>query len=532
MASEHLQTLGQRFAYFNVQDVRRSSARFVAEFERDFARVEPVRHAGVTELRVQLYSTVQRVEKYLERLKALSDELQSRQSNGITIRAIHAEHDSANVPEKLTVAQRAFLNQFAGTLTQHFHKVDTSFGGRSEEEVQSGCYSSGVPIPSQVKEHGFLRWIYNGPVMVALSRLAQDFEAACSYFVSNAPEAKEQIKRVQEIKDVCADLRKKYFVLTPTGGSAIKDGDIFRGDYATILRFFRSPIEGNDLFSTVLNMHLLSLEGATSYRNRVVTAADILVKLLERHHLRELARKQHETNYLPRRFKVKNYAGGPAFETCLAVQKSPYASYLEMHYFDANPHALAHAQKTLRAEAGRVATRVERRTAAGKKWQVNRVPKSDALITEQPRFEFHQVNPKPDTLHFLKAARILHEEGGENGALNRELQRYRGGEYDLIFCNGLWDYLNPRLISAMIRVFDHELAPGGVLVGTNLNSVVDPSLWQREAFLDWSLNLRSAVEFINLVPQDLPGPAHVRPDQTGVNLFLLREKSVVGIAAE
>jgi extracellular factor (EF) 3-hydroxypalmitic acid methyl ester biosynthesis protein len=44
------------------------------------------------------------------------------------------------------------------------------------------------------------------------------------------------------------------------------------------------------------------------------------------------------------------------------------------------------------------------------------------------------------------------------------------GGYDFVYCAGLFDYLSDRICRRLLEVFYDLLAPGGLLVATNVDS--------------------------------------------------------------
>ncbi len=82
----------------------------------------------------------------------------------------------------------------------------------------------------------------------------------------------------------------------------------------------------------------------------------------------------------------------------------------------------------------------------------------------------------------------------------RASRRAKGREYDFIYCAGLFDYLPDPTCRQLMNVFYDWLAPGGLLVVTN---VVDdqPFRHMLEFVLDWHLIYRNANKAPALVPE-------------------------------
>ena len=95
----------------------------------------------------------------------------------------------------------------------------------------------------------------------------------------------------------------------------------------------------------------------------------------------------------------------------------------------------------------------------------------------------------------------------------------RPGQYDLIYCAGLFDYLNDLVCQQMMDIFYELLAPGGLLVATNVDS--HPARNQMECFLEWNLIYRDNRGLRAVAPQKATDPQMaIKRDPSGVNVFL------------
>ena len=99
-------------------------------------------------------------------------------------------------------------------------------------------------------------------------------------------------------------------------------------------------------------------------------------------------------------------------------------------------------------------------------------------------------------------------------------QPAKGQSHDLIYCSGLYDYLNDRIIKALNNYLYNQLRPGGLLVVGNFA----PNLPVRnfiEHFLEWFLIYRDANQLASLAPDQAPPEnCRVRGEPTGCNIFL------------
>jgi extracellular factor (EF) 3-hydroxypalmitic acid methyl ester biosynthesis protein len=92
-------------------------------------------------------------------------------------------------------------------------------------------------------------------------------------------------------------------------------------------------------------------------------------------------------------------------------------------------------------------------------------------------------------------------------------------QYDLIYCAGLFDYLNDVLCQQTMDVFYEILAPGGLLVATNVDN--HPAKNQMECFLEWNLIYRDNDRLRAVAPHRAKEQEiAIKRDPSGVNLFL------------
>jgi extracellular factor (EF) 3-hydroxypalmitic acid methyl ester biosynthesis protein len=103
---------------------------------------------------------------------------------------------------------------------------------------------------------------------------------------------------------------------------------------------------------------------------------------------------------------------------------------------------------------------------------------------------------------------------------SRSVSSASGPQYDLVYCAGLFDYLNDRICKRLTDVFYEYLAPGGLLVATNVDDA-KPIRNRMEYILEWHLVYRKPQQLLSLTPDAArPGGFVVKSDKTGVNIFL------------
>jgi extracellular factor (EF) 3-hydroxypalmitic acid methyl ester biosynthesis protein len=94
------------------------------------------------------------------------------------------------------------------------------------------------------------------------------------------------------------------------------------------------------------------------------------------------------------------------------------------------------------------------------------------------------------------------------------------GDYDLVYCAGLFDYLSQRVCKRLVELFCKMVKPGGLVIVTNV-AATNPRKACMEYLMEWNLIHRSVAELEDLIPPGFPVTrTEVRADPTGVNLFL------------
>jgi extracellular factor (EF) 3-hydroxypalmitic acid methyl ester biosynthesis protein len=93
-------------------------------------------------------------------------------------------------------------------------------------------------------------------------------------------------------------------------------------------------------------------------------------------------------------------------------------------------------------------------------------------------------------------------------------------QYDFVYCAGLFDYLPDPTCKQLMKIFYEFLAPGGLLVATNVEPS-NPLRHGMEYLLDWHLIYRRERDLRALCPADaVEDFVSTRTDATGVNLFI------------
>jgi extracellular factor (EF) 3-hydroxypalmitic acid methyl ester biosynthesis protein len=246
----------------------------------------------------------------------------------------------------------------------------------------------------------------------------------------------------------------------------------YAGDYEMVSMMLRDPYEGSTMFAKLLNRLFLDIPPVVAHRNRIVYLTEQL---------------RQETTSAAAQGKVArifNLGCGPAREIqdFLADGLSDNADLLLLDFNDETLSSTTRVLEELR-------TRHRRRTG----------------------------------LKFVK--RSVHQilkESTKKGA------GFEVGSYDFVYCAGLFDYLSDRICRRLLEVFYDLLAPGGLLVATNVDASNPSRLWM-EHVVEWHLVYRTKEQFLRLAPESSPPENRaIKADATGVNIFLEVRKPANG----
>jgi extracellular factor (EF) 3-hydroxypalmitic acid methyl ester biosynthesis protein len=239
----------------------------------------------------------------------------------------------------------------------------------------------------------------------------------------------------------------------------------YAGDYEMVSMMLRDPYEGSSMFAKVLNRLFLDTAPVVAHRNRII-------------YLKQ--RLHEETERMAQQGKVArifNLGCGPAQEIQNFLIDDPLCDNSDFLLLDFNDETITNTSRELES----LRTRHRRRT--GIKLEKRSV---------------HQI---------LK-------ESTRTGA------GFEPGSYDVVYCAGLFDYLSDRICRRLLEVFYDLVAPGGLLIATNVDSS-NPSRNWMEYVLEWHLVYRDKEGFSKIAPDKAPLEAiNVKADETGVNIFL------------
>ena len=236
----------------------------------------------------------------------------------------------------------------------------------------------------------------------------------------------------------------------------------YAGDYEMISMMMRDPFEGGSMFAKLVNRIFLNTPPVVAHQNRIV--------YLTGHLLAEARRAAVRGQSV----RVFNLGCGPAREIQDFLAGHDVSERAQFTLLDFNEETLAHTARVL----GEIKSQHHRATP------IQMIKKS-----------VHQI---------LK-------DSGKPGSAPR---------YDFIYCAGLFDYLSNQVCKRLMNYFYDLLAPGGLLIGTNV-STANPSRNWMEYVLDWYLIYRSTAEFASAAPDHAPPDnVSVQAIGAGVNIAL------------
>ena len=237
----------------------------------------------------------------------------------------------------------------------------------------------------------------------------------------------------------------------------------YAGDYEMVNMILRDPLEGGSLFAKMVNLYFLNGDAAVAHRNRIKYLIQIL------------GQEARRVGAEGRPLKILNLGCGPAGEVQHLLAHDEIVHQMDFTLLDFNDETLGYTRCLLE--------------------------------------ELKQRHRRRTPLQFVKKS--VHQ-------MLKEGSRPEPGQprYDFVYCAGLFDYLSDRICQRLTAIFYEMLAPGGLLVVTNVDTA-RPFAQTMEYLLEWHLNYRNRENMRRLLPPTAPAGAwQVVADPTEVNLFL------------
>jgi extracellular factor (EF) 3-hydroxypalmitic acid methyl ester biosynthesis protein len=241
------------------------------------------------------------------------------------------------------------------------------------------------------------------------------------------------------------------------------------GDHEMVNMMMRDPIEGETTFAKCLNAFFLGTPPVVAHRNRVAYLKEVIEE--------ETCRLLRQN----RRIRIFNLGCGPAKEVqdfLCGTALSDRADFTLVDFSEAAINSTGETLNRIKAEHGR-------------KGSIQMVQKSVAQLLKE-------------------------------GARRQPLLSH--GQYDLVYCAGLFDYLPQPICARLVDIFYQAVAQDGSVLVTNVESSNPSRKWMEYA-VDWHLIYRDRAGMLDLVPEGVsPDGVSVETELSGVNIFLKLRK--------
>jgi extracellular factor (EF) 3-hydroxypalmitic acid methyl ester biosynthesis protein len=240
----------------------------------------------------------------------------------------------------------------------------------------------------------------------------------------------------------------------------------YAGDYGIVNMILEDPHQGESLYAKVLHRWFVKQPPAEAHRNRV----KYLTARLYEESLR--------SSRLPGgKMRAYNVGAGPAREVQDFMAEHGISDTSDFTLVDFNEETLAYGKKVLQ--------------------------------------ESRQRNGRRTHMRFIKKSvgQLLKTEG-------KITRRTFDQQYEFVYCAGLFDYLTDSVCKEFMAVLYDMVAPGGLLVATNVDSCNPIKHWL-SYILEWPLIYRNSAEMLALRPEKAsPEDTRVVSDTTGVNIYM------------
>lgn len=242
----------------------------------------------------------------------------------------------------------------------------------------------------------------------------------------------------------------------------------YAGDYQMVNMMVCGTRVGPTIYADLINTINLQTGPAVAHRNRI----DILGERLS-----EKVSKAENKNV---EIRVLNIGCGPAAEVQNFIRNDELAESCNFKLIDFNQETLDFAE-----------TEIDKaRKDSGRETKVEFVHKS------------------------------VHDLLKLTAKANKTIQT---GEYDFVYCAGLFDYLSDKVCRRLIELFYKWVKPGGDVLVTNVHPD-NPNRWTMEHVLEWYLIYRNEQQMSEIASQF--SEQKIYTDSTGINVFLEIKKSL------
>lgn len=246
----------------------------------------------------------------------------------------------------------------------------------------------------------------------------------------------------------------------------------YAGDYEAVNMIARNQFEGDSLYAKLINYWFLQQPPAKAHRNRILYLAENLRKMTAR------------LSATGRAARVISVGCGPSHEIQSFLRDCHMADFIEFTLIDFDARALAYTETSLNAIQYKY----------GRDSQFKFLKKSVNQILKESERLAHAGLP----------------------------------QYDLVYCAGLFDYLADPICRALTRILYDWVAPGGLLITTNVD-ISNPRKLTMDYLLEWHLLYRTRNDLMAIKPDNIPEDlCKVISDDTGVNIYFEAQKESRG----
>jgi len=237
----------------------------------------------------------------------------------------------------------------------------------------------------------------------------------------------------------------------------------YAGDYEMMNMIVRNGLEGRSLFAKLVNSYLLDQAPAHAVRNRVTF---LTKKIAE-----ETARRAQQGKTAD----IFCVACGPAWEAVNFIEQNPLADEANFCLLDFNQETLQHTTN-----------------------------KIDQVLKNKHR--------KTKVKLVKNSVQNLLRAGGRG--------KPPEAEYDVVYCSGLYDYLNDSVCKSLNTYFFDLLKPDGLLVVGNFAPSTPIKNFMGH-MLEWFLIYRDSHQLATLAPEQVENrDCVIRSEPSGTNFFL------------
>ncbi|MEM9080543.1 MAG: class I SAM-dependent methyltransferase [Verrucomicrobiota bacterium] len=264
----------------------------------------------------------------------------------------------------------------------------------------------------------------------------------------------------------------RFILQSPFSYRCFKKPLGYAGDYEMVNLMLGNSFQGPNLFSKLLNHAFLKTGPVLAHQNRITYLTETLTQVI--------SSRAAEG----KRTRILNLGCGPAQEIQDLIRNSPDVEWCDIELLDFSDETLRYTEKRL------------------------------AQACEDRGVEVNYRLIEESIQGFLKKAAR-----GKDFELN---------SYDVVYCAGLFDYLQQRFCTKLVSAFRDLAKPGGLVLVTNVSDKnTIPNVM--EDFLEWSIIHRTDEEMLELAgSRNLGDFKELKSDVTRINSFLELRKAASG----